>query len=159
MSPHLAVGLDTIKLDELAEALQDQQYGEYAWTFDPRTGEVGPWLRDDDEGDGDEEPDPELIVIEPYPSSVWYRDMVDFAEELSDERAARRLLRALDGRGAFRRFKNELYDEYPELVSVWQAFRDARGRRRAVEWLREEDLIDQATADRLGGEHLDPPVP
>jgi len=30
-------------------------------------------------------------------------------------------VRALSGRGAFRRFKNELYEEYPDPVSVWQA--------------------------------------
>ena len=161
MSPHVDVELDTTKLDDLAEALQDQQYGETTWTFDPRTGEVVPSMDelDDEDEHEDEEPDPQLVVIEPYPSSVWYRDMVDFAEELSDERAARRLLRALDGRGAFRHFKNELYDEYPELVGVWQAFRDARARRRAVEWLHDEDLIDDATAERLANAHLDPPVP
>jgi len=162
MSPHVDVDLDTVKLDGLADALQDQQYGETTWTFDPRTGEVTPWMRDldfDGDEDEDEKRDPELVVIEPYPSSVWYRDMVDFAEELSDERAARRLLRALDGRGAFRRFKNELYDEYPELVSVWHAFHDARARRRAVQWLLDEDLIDDATAERLAEAHLDPPVP
>ena len=156
MSPHVDVELDTTKLDDLADALQDQQYGDVTWMFAPRTGEVVPSMRDMD--DEDEEPDPQLVVIECYPSFVWYRDMVDFAEELSDERAARRLLRALDGRGAFRHFKNELYDEYPELVSVWQAFHDARARRRAVEWLHDEELIDDGTAERLASAHLDPPV-
>jgi hypothetical protein len=151
------VDLDTAKLDALADALQDQQHDDVTWMFDPRTGEVVPWMPD--LNNEDEEPDPQLVVIEAYPSSVWYRDMVDFAEEVSDERAARRLLRALDGRGAFRRFKNELYDEYPELVSVWQAFHDVRARRRAVRWLLDEDLIDDVTADRLVSAHLDPPVP
>ena len=98
-------------------------------------------------------------MIEPYPSRVWYQDMVDFAEGLSDERAARRLLRALDGRGAFRHFKNELYEEYPELVSVWQAFRRTRAHRRAVEWLLDEDVIDEAVAHRFADEHPDPSVP
>ncbi len=157
MSPHLGVDVDVVELDDLADALQDQQYGGQSWTFDPRTGEVGSWSRD--EGEGEEEFDPALVVIEPYPSSVWYRDMVDFAEGLSDERAARRLFAPSTGEGAFRRFKNELYEEYPELVSVWQAFHDARARRRAVEWLRDEELIDDATADRLAGAYLDPPVP
>ena len=57
------------------------------------------------------------------------------------------------------RAPDELYEEYPELVSVWQAFHDARARRRAVEWLRDEELIDDATAERLAAAHLDPPVP
>jgi hypothetical protein len=107
----------------------------------------------------DEELEPGLIVSQPYPSGVWYRDMVDFADGLSDERAARRLLRALDGRAAFRRFRNELYEEYPELVSVWQAFRTARAHQRAVEWLLDEDLVDEAVAERFAAEHRDPPLP
>ena len=97
MSPHLGVDVDVVELDDLADALQDQQYGGQSWTFDPRTGEVGSWSRD--EGEGEEEFDPALVVIEPYPSSVWYRDMVDFAEGLSDERAARRLFAPSTGEG------------------------------------------------------------
>ena len=50
------------------------------------------------------------------PSSVWYQDMADFAEGISDERVGRRLGRVIDGRGAFRRFKAELNDEYPDLL-------------------------------------------
>jgi len=61
--------------------------------------------------------------------------MVEFIEGISDDTAGRRLGRAISGRGAFRRFKDELYEEYPGLVSAWQAFRDGRARRRAVEWL------------------------
>ena len=38
--------------------------------------------------------------------------MADFAERISDGRAGRRLARAIDGRGAFRRFK-------AEPISVW----------------------------------------
>jgi hypothetical protein len=94
------VDLGAVNIDELSEALQDQQDYEHWWTFDPRTCEFGYRSRYDPDYDEDEEPDPELIVIEPYPSRVWYQDMVDFAEELSDEHAARRLFRALDGRGA-----------------------------------------------------------
>jgi len=42
--------------------------------------------------------------------------MADFAEGISDERVGRRLGRVIDGRGAFRRFKAELNDEYPDLL-------------------------------------------
>jgi hypothetical protein len=58
----------------------------------------------------------DLICIDPLPSYVWYQDMADFVEQLSDEGAARRLARAIDGRGAFRRFRSELHDEYPHLL-------------------------------------------
>jgi hypothetical protein len=105
MTRRVAFDVDAVRLDDIADALQDQETYEHHWTFDPRTGDVGFASRDLD-GE-DEEPDAELVIVEPYPSSVWYRDMADFAEGLSDERASRRLLRALDGRGAFRHFKNE----------------------------------------------------
>ena len=57
--------------------------------------------------------------------------MVDFADGISDRAAGRRLGAALQGRGAFRRFKNEVYGHHLELISVWQALRDARARARA----------------------------
>jgi len=39
--------------------------------------------------------------------------------------------RAIQGKGAFRRFKDELHEEYPDLLPAWYVFRDARARRRA----------------------------
>ncbi|MEV0900390.1 UPF0158 family protein [Actinoplanes sp. NPDC049802] len=85
--------------------------------------------------------------------------MEDFIDLVSDDRASRRLARAIDGRGAFRRFKNELNEEYPHLLQPWYDFRDTRAVRRAVEWLLDESLINDAAADRFLAEHPDPPVP
>ena len=48
--------------------------------------------------------------------------MADFAEAISDDRAGRRLARAIQGRGAFRRFRDELHEEHPDLVPAWYAF-------------------------------------
>jgi hypothetical protein len=42
--------------------------------------------------------------------------MADFAETISDEQGGRRLARAIRGKGAFRRVKNELHEEYPDLL-------------------------------------------
>jgi hypothetical protein len=153
--------LSTLDLEELATALQDQADGDHVWFVDRESGQLRLWTEDDgvdgtgpidlDEVDG--------VVIEAIPSYVWYRDMVDFAEGISEERAGRRLGRALDGRGAFRRFKNELYEEYPELLSSWHAFHDARARQRAVEWLVDNDLVDQESAARFLADHPEPPLP
>jgi hypothetical protein len=57
------------------------------------------------------------------------------AETITDERAGRRLARAIQGKGAFRRFKDQLHEEHPGLLPAWYAFRDARATRRAVQWL------------------------
>jgi Uncharacterised protein family (UPF0158) len=70
--------------------------------------------------------------------------MADFADGITDERARRRLARAIQGKGAFRRFQDELHEEHPDLLPAWHAFRDTRARRRAVQWLADNSLIDDA---------------
>ena len=75
--------------------------------------------------------------------------MADFADGITDERAGRRLARAIQGKGAFRRFKDELHEEHPDLLPAWYAFRDTRARRRAVQWLADNSLIDDDAADRF----------
>jgi len=73
--------------------------------------------------------------------------------------AARRLARAIAGKGAFRRFKDELHQEYPELLPAWQAFREARACCRAVEWLADHSLVDRDAAMRFLDGHREPSVP
>jgi hypothetical protein len=85
--------------------------------------------------------------------------MADFAETIADERAGRRLARAIQGKGAFRRFKDELHDEHPGLLPAWYAFRDVRARRRAVQWLAGNSLIDDDAASRFLAGHPDPDLP
>jgi hypothetical protein len=85
--------------------------------------------------------------------------MADFAETITDERAGRRLARAIQGKGAFRRFKDELHEEYPDLLPAWYAFRHARAKRRAVQWLADNSLIDDEAADLFLTGHPDPDLP
>ena len=67
----------------------------------------------------------DLIPIEPLPTWVWYRDMADFAEGVSDQRVGRSPARAIKGKGAFRRFKDRLHQNYPDLLPAWH--RPGRG--------------------------------
>ena len=85
--------------------------------------------------------------------------MADFAERASDDQARRRLARAIEGKGAFRRFKDELHQEHPHLLPAWHAFRHARAQRRAVDWLVDNSLIDDDAATRFLNDHPDPDVP
>jgi len=155
------IDLTAVDLDELAMALEDQDGFEHHWLIDPDTGKIALWTEDG--GIDGEHPvdldEVDLIGIHPLPSYVWYQDMADFAEGISDERAGRRLARAIRGRGAFRRFKDELHEEYPELLPVWYAFRDARARRRAVEWLVDNDIVDETLAQQFLSEHPEPALP
>ena len=85
--------------------------------------------------------------------------MVDFADGISDPEAGDRLRRSLEGRGAFRRFKNALHEGHPELISAWYALRDARARVRAVEWLADAGLIEKDAAQSFRRDHPDPYLP
>ncbi|MBA3529950.1 MAG: hypothetical protein H0T91_11715 [Propionibacteriaceae bacterium] len=157
----MVLDLTSLDMDEIATALSDQTDYDHRWLIDPRTGKIEFWTADtgiDGENPIDLE-ELDLVPIGPLPSHVWHQDMADFAEGISDATAGRRLARAIQGKGAFRRFKDELYREYPELLSPWHAFRDARSKRRAVEWLVDERLIDDHAAHLFMTEHPDPDLP
>lgn len=153
--------LDRIDVDEIATALSDQTDYDHRWLIDPSTGEVVFWTSDTGiDGENPVDLDElDLILIDPLPSYVWYQDMVEFAEGISDRAAGQSLSRALDGKGAFRRFRNELYQHHPKLISVWQPFRDARARGRAVGWLVEQGLVNETAAQRLADDHPEPALP
>ena len=153
--------LSSLDLDEIAAALADQTDYEHRWLINPDSGQIVFWTADT--GIDGQTPvdldDLDLLCIDPLPSHVWYQDMVDFAERISDDRAGRQLARALHGKGAFRRFKDELHEECPHLLPAWYAFRDVRAERRAVDWLLDNSLIDDATAMQFMTDHPDPEVP
>jgi hypothetical protein len=85
--------------------------------------------------------------------------MADFAEAITDERSRRRLAPAIQGKGAFRRFRDELHEEYPDLLPAWYAFRDIRAKRQAVQWLADNSLIDDDAASRFLADRPDPDLP
>lgn len=153
--------LDAIDVEEIATALADQTDYEHRWLIDPRTGEVAFWTSDlGIDGENPVELDElDLVPIDPLPPYVWYQDMVDFADGISDRAAGERLRRSLDGKGAFRRFKNALYQRHPELTSAWYTLRDARARVRAVQWLADEGLIDEGAAQGFRKDHPEPYLP
>jgi hypothetical protein len=96
--------LSSIDLEEIANALADQTDYEHHWLINPDTGEIAFWTADTGV-DGQTPVDLDeldLVVIDPLPSWVWYQDMADFADGITDERAGRRLARAIQGKGAFR---------------------------------------------------------
>lgn len=137
--------LDRVDLSLLGGALEDHS-ADADWWFDPAAGDS---IRKSEEMSWEEHDvaDPEsLIWIEPTHSSEGYADMEEFIARLSDRRARDLLERAIAGRGAFRRFKDTLH-EFAELREAWFGFRDARSERRAIAWLRGQELIDAAAAE------------
>ena len=81
--------LSSLDLEEIASALADQTDYEHHWLINPDTGEIAFWTADT--GIDGQTPvnldELDLIVIEPLPSWIWYQDMADFAEAITDERA------------------------------------------------------------------------
>jgi predicted nucleotidyltransferase len=149
--------LKAIDLDDLSQALEDHSY-EHSWWLDPKTGELVLWSEYLEEEGG---PDPEvrgLRPIDPVASHEAYADMQDFIERVRDPQPRRLLERAIEGRGAFRRFKDTLFD-FPGLRQTWFRFHDARMARRAIAWLAAQTLIDEEVAQRALAEHPDPVLP
>lgn len=155
------LGFNAVDVDDIATALADQTDYDHCWLINPETGEVVFWTSDT--GTDGQNPvdidELDLVMIELLPPYVWYQDMVDFAEGLSDHETGRRLSASLQGKGAFRRFKGQVYDRHPQLISHWHAFRDARAHRRAIEWLEDQNLIDASTTQRLLNENPEPDLP
>jgi Uncharacterised protein family (UPF0158) len=155
--------LSRFDLSQIADALADHYDFEHSILVHRDTGEIVFWTADtgiDGHTPVDlDDLDEALVGIRPLPSWDWYQDMVDFAESITDEQAGRRLGRAIDGKGAFRRFRTELHEEYPNLLPAWHAFSTARAERRAVEWLAENELIGEEEAERYLASHPDPHLP
>ncbi len=149
--------LSTVDLGDLVTALDDHSDHGH-WLLDAETGEV--WFRPHDLDDMPEL-DPELRsdvrAIDALPPAVGYRDMEDFVAGVTDRRVGDLLSRAIAGRGAFRRFKDTLF-EFPELRQIWFTFRDTRMQRRAIEFLVDEGLISDAEAGAALADLPDPPL-
>lgn len=152
--------LDRIDLSELCHALEDHS-GEMSWWLDPRTGELhllGDSMWDGEEVGRDFEPPARFRRVEPLDSRESYGDLEDFTARVRDPRARELLERAIAGRGAFRRFKDVL-TEFPDLRVAWFKFHDARTERRAIEWLRDAEIVAEDAAERAISARPDPDLP
>jgi hypothetical protein len=133
-----------IDLDELCSAMEDSSY-EYEYYLDLETGEIL-FISDymDDEETGklkdqiNENPD-RYERIPKAESHEGYEDMVDFIATVKDERLVELLEVAINGKGAFRRFKDVLLN-YPEERERWFQFKDDRMEEKALEWLDDIDV-------------------
>ncbi|MFT4217071.1 MAG: UPF0158 family protein [Micropruina sp.] len=127
-----------VDLEIVAEALEGG-FGDSGGAIDLATGEFRP---DFDSGYGDYDDDDDLeerewLTIWPHGSHDGYRDMLVFIDDLDDPMIADLLSVAVQGRGAFRRFKDTL-GRWPDRLASWFAFSDDRQRGRAREWLADE---------------------
>lgn len=155
------IDLPDIDLEQVGVALAGHDDAQHCWLIDPQSGEVVLWTSSGGiDGETCVDVDElDLIEIDPRPASEWYQDMVDFTDGISDRAAGDRLMWSLRGRGAFRRFKSELYERQPQLVPRWHVFHDVRAQRRAVTRLADAGLVDDEAARQFRADHPDPALP
>jgi len=80
----------------------------------------------------------DYVAVERIPSHEAYQWMVDFVDEMvapTDEHAARKLSIALNGKGAFRRFKDTLHGVDDQWLQACYQWRDKQLKAAVDEWL------------------------
>lgn len=135
-----------VLLEEVVDAIE-MQSDSMRHYLDRQTGNIELVTDDDTAGDEDMmalaeaiEGDTEGRFV-PLPDSFDVHEwemMENFARHLRDPDAAEALLGAIRGRGAFRRFKDQV--ERLGMMEQWYTFRDARYREIAIEWCQENDI-------------------
>lgn len=128
-----------IDLDELCSAIEDSSY-EHEYYLDLETGEIlfiSEYMDDEETRKLKVQIEEELDRYERIPraeSHEGYEDMEDFIATVKDDHLAELLEVAINGRGAFRRFKDVLL-RYPEERERWFQFKGERMQERVLEWL------------------------
>ena len=128
-----------IDLDELCDAMENSSY-EVEYYLDLETGKilfVSECMDDVETVKMKNQIEEELDRYEPIPkaeSYEGYRDMQVFIATVEDDHLAELLEVAINGKGAFRRFKDVLLN-YPKEKERWFEFKDDRMEERALEWL------------------------
>ena len=132
-----------VDLEELRFAMEDASY-EHRYFLDTETGDVilASEMFDDEETQRqlteiDEAEPGRYLEVRRADSREGYDDMQDFIDTVSDEHLQELLNVAIQGRGAFRRFKDVLA-RHPAEQQRWFDFQAARLAARAGEWLAEE---------------------
>jgi hypothetical protein len=140
-----------VDLGELASHLDGPTGLDEGWLLEIATGQL--WPHDPVAMAGVEEPedfdDPDAFTaVAALGSAPGYGDMLDFIDTVTDDALAGRLRVAIQGKGAFRRFKDALYPE-EHWWSTWSTFSSERQLGRARWWLADAGLRPATAADDL----------
>lgn len=126
-------------LDGVSELLEGSLGMGFGGLLDCETGVAWPeavlddWAGDEPRPDPDEDPDRYLFIPNEGSRAAW-EDMRDFADSVDDEGVREKLLDAIDGKGAFSRFRRVL-DRHDDLRAQWYVFAAETRIGRAREWL------------------------
>ncbi len=133
-----------INLGELCDAMENSSL-ENEYFLDLETGEIlfiSEYSDDEETEKLKDRIEEEFERYERIPkaeSNEGYQDMVDFIAAVEDDHLVELLEVAINGKGAFRRFKDVLLN-YPEERERWFNFKDDRIEERALEWLNDIEV-------------------
>jgi uncharacterized protein UPF0158 len=134
-----------VDFEELRCAMEDASY-EHHYFLDTQTGEVILVSEYDDDEESnqrleatDEAEPGRYLRVPRAESSDGYEDMQEFINTVSDKQLQQLLEVAIDGKGAFRRFKDVLARD-PAEQQRWFAFQIGRLDTRVREWLAEQGI-------------------
>jgi hypothetical protein len=136
--PDQALKVLAVDLEEFS-ALLEGGAGGGGGVVDRLSGEVWPrpameYAQETEEEPPDFEDGDRWLYVGPEGSGEGYRDMEDFIAGVSDPERADRLSIAIEGCGAFWRFKDTVA-RWPEEQDRWYRFSGERCRGRSREWL------------------------
>lgn len=97
------------------------------------------------------EASPDFVFIEPISSRAQYNWMEEFIEKVQEPELKDKLNIAIDGKGAFRRFKDVLVG-YPMEREEWFSQRSIRLREHMQQWLKSKRVAPTNTPPWEGGE-------
>lgn len=96
------------------------------------------------------------IPIDAIPSRIQYQWLAEFIASVAEGEARTRMEAAINGKGAFRRFKDILLT-LPDERRRWFEYRDQMMRQRIVEWVREQGIVPENPAPWTNDESYVPP--
>lgn len=133
-----------VDLEQLSDLLEGDPMMSTGGVLDLHTGESMPMEALDPAVVGEEyaidlEEDPDRwLGVRCLGSRDGWQDMAAFAQRQRSAQLRERLERAIEGRGAFRRFRDLIHEE--GLVAQWHAFAGDREAGRARQWLADEGI-------------------
>jgi hypothetical protein len=138
---------------ELASFFDDAS-GLADYYLDIETGEIefdsedNKFERIGDDGESPYDDDERYLRVPHGDSREGYKDMEAFIETIEDSRIQETLEIAIQGSGAFSRFKSALY-RYPQEQKRWFDFKDKRLTRRVLAWLKSHGIKPLSSAQDI----------
>lgn len=129
-----------VKLSEVIDAL-DFTNDEIEYYYNPNTekifmSNIGDY-EDLNEDELDELYEKSIMLPTRYDINE-YKMMEDFTETISDTVLQNQLYISLNGRGAFRRFKDTCINF--DIINDWYKFRDEKYKKIAIDWCKENNI-------------------